>query len=66
MNVYKKWEEILKANQGSKLSYNSKSEEWVITFPKHNGFRIPRDCEYAGEHIFKENSNTVICRVERE
>ena len=66
MNVYKKWCEILKANEGSKLSYDSKTGEYVITFPKHNGFRIPGDCAYSGDHIFKENSNTVICRVKRE
>jgi len=56
----------LKANEGSKLSYDSEKEEFVITFPKHNGFSIPGDCEYCGEHIFKENSNTVICAVRRE
>ena len=66
MNVYKKREEILKANEGSKLTYDSKTEEFVITFPKYNGFRIPGDCAFCGDHIFKENSNTVICRVERE
>ena len=66
MNVYKKWEEILKANEGSKLSFDSKSGEYVMTFPAHDGFRIPGDCEYCGDHIFKENSNTVICAVRRE
>ena len=66
MNVYKKWAEILKANQGSKISYNHETEEFVITFPKHNGFLIPGDCVFEGEHIFKENSNTLICAVRRE
>jgi len=66
MNVYKKREEILKANEGSKLTYDSKAEEFVFTFPKGNGFRIPGDCVYCGEHIYKVNSNTVIGRVERE
>ena len=66
MNVYKKWCEILKANEGSKLSYDSKNEEFVIIFPKPNGYRIPSDCVVGGEHIFKENSNHVICRVKRE
>ena len=66
MNVYKKWTEILKANQGSKLSYDPETKEFVITFPKHNIFRIPGDCIYCGDHILKENSNAVICRVERE
>ena len=66
MNVYKKREEILKANRGSSLSYDPKSEEFVITFTGHDGFRIPGDCVYCGDHIFKENSNTVICAVRRE
>ena len=66
MNVGKKWSEILKANEGSKLTYDSKGEEFVITFTGHDGFRIPGDCVYCGDHIFKENSNTVICRVERK
>ena len=66
MNVYKKWCEILKANEGSKLYYDPKEEEFVITFTGHNGFRIPSDCEFCGEHIFKENSNIVICKVKRE
>jgi len=56
----------LKANEGSKLSYDSEKEEFVITFPKRDGFAIPGDCEYCGEHIFKENSNTAICAVRRE
>ena len=66
MNVPKKREEILKANNGSSLSYDSKSEEFVITFTGNDGFRFPGDCVYCGEHIFKANSNTVICRVKRE
>lgn len=66
MNVYKKREEILKANEGSKLTYDSKTEEFVFTFPMGNGFRIPGDCVYCGEHIYKINSNTVIGKVERE
>lgn len=66
MNVYKKWTEILKANEGSKLSYDSKTEEFVITFVGHNGFRIPMDCEYCDDRILKQNSNTIICRVKRE
>jgi len=66
MNVYKKWTEILKANQGSKLFYDSKTGEFVITFPAHKSFSIPGDCEYCGDHILKENSNAVICRVNRE
>ena len=66
MNVYKRMCEILKANEGSKLSFDSKSEEYVMTLPAKHGFRIPSDCEYCGEHIFKENSNTVICKVKRE
>ena len=66
MNVCKKMCEILKANKGSSLSYDSRSEEFVITFTGHEGFRIPSDCEFCGEHIFKENSNTVICKVKRE
>ena len=66
MKVYKKWTEILKANKGSSLSYDSKNGEFVITFTGNDGFRIPGDCVYCGEHIFKENSNTVICKVKRE
>ena len=66
MNIHKKREEILKGNEGSKLSYDSKTEEFVITFTGHNGFRIPYDCEYCGDRIFKANSNTVICRVKCE
>ena len=65
MNTCKKLFEILKANYGSTLSYDFDSEEWVITFTGNNGFRIPGDCEYSGEHIFKENSNKVICKVKR-
>lgn len=66
MNVGKKWAEILKANEGSKLYYDSKTGEFVATFPKHNGFSIPHDCVYCGDTIFKQNSNTVICKVKRE
>lgn len=66
MNLDKKRCEIVKANQGSKLSYDAKAEEFVITFTGHNGFRIPSDCEYCGDHILKQNSSTVICRVKRE
>ena len=62
----KKLCEIVKANQGSRLSYDSKSEEWVITFPEHGGFRIPSDCEYCGNHIVKENSDKTVCRVDRD
>ena len=66
MNVGKKLLEILKANKGSSLSYNPENEEFVMTFTGHNGFRIPGDCDYCGDHIFKQNSNTVICAVQRE
>lgn len=66
MNVGKKWSEILKANEGSKLSYDSKAEEFVITFTGNNGFLIPHDCVYCGDRIFKANSNTVIGRVKCE
>ena len=66
MNVCKKWAEILKVNEGSKLSYDSQGEEFVITFTGYDGFRIPGDCVYCGDYILKENSNTVICRVKRE
>ena len=66
MNICKTLCEILKANYGSKLSYDLKSEEWVITFTGNNGFRIPGNCAYDGKHILKENSNKVIGRVELE
>lgn len=66
MNLDRKRCEIVKANMGSLLSYDSKSEEFVITITGHDGFRIPSDCEYCGDHILKENSSAVICRVKRE
>ena len=66
MNLPKKREEILKANKGSYLSYDSQKGEFVITFTGDDGFRIPHDCDYCGDHIFKQNSNTVICKVIRK
>lgn len=65
MNHEKKLCEILKVNSGSQLSYDSKTEEYVLTIEGHDGFRIPGDCEFCGDHIFKENSGKIICRVKR-
>ena len=66
MNFDKKRHDILKANKGSRLSYDPKNDEFVITFMGKEGFSIPGDCEFCGDHIYKENSDKVICRVKRD
>lgn len=66
LNLEKKLCEIVKANEGSRLSYDKATNEFVITFKKHGAFSIPGDCEFGDNKIYKTISGKFICRVRRE